>query len=71
VGFQDRAAPTSSSARPRRSIGSVVEAQSPIHTVLTITLGGEPVVVTLEPKKIAKFEVPATACEASTTMTIC
>jgi hypothetical protein len=37
----------------------VVEAESPIHTVLTVTMGSDPVRVTLEPGKVATFDVPA------------
>jgi hypothetical protein len=36
-----------------------VEAESPIHTVLTVALGAEPVTVSIEPKKIYTFEVKA------------
>lgn len=35
------------------------EAESPIHTVLTIALGSDPVTVTLEPGRISLFEVKA------------
>jgi hypothetical protein len=37
----------------------VVEAESPIHTVLTVTMGSHPVSVPLEPGKVVTFEVPA------------
>jgi hypothetical protein len=37
----------------------VVEAESPIHTVLTVTMGSDPVSVPLEPGKVVTFEVPA------------
>lgn len=36
-----------------------VEAESPIHTVLTVALGAEPVTITIEPKKIHTFDVKA------------
>jgi hypothetical protein len=35
------------------------EAESPIHTVLTIALGSDPVTVTIEPGKVSLFEVKA------------
>jgi hypothetical protein len=35
------------------------EAESPVSTVITITLGSTPVRVTLEPRKVASFDVPA------------
>jgi hypothetical protein len=34
-----------------------VEAESPIHTVLTVTLGAAPVTITMEPKKVYAFDV--------------
>jgi hypothetical protein len=37
----------------------LVEARSPIHTVLTVALGAEPVTVTLQPGKLAAFTVAA------------
>ena len=36
-----------------------VEAESPINTVLTVSMGAEPVVVPLVPGKVATFNVPA------------
>jgi len=36
-----------------------VEAESPIPTILTVSMGGESVVVPLTPGKIARFNVPA------------
>ena len=36
-----------------------VEAESPIPTVLTVSAGGDPVVVRLVPGKLARFDVPA------------
>jgi hypothetical protein len=36
-----------------------MEAESPIRTVLTISLGGSPVTIDLEPGRIATFELPA------------
>jgi hypothetical protein len=35
------------------------EAESPVPTVITIALGSTPVKVTLEPRKVATFNVPA------------
>jgi hypothetical protein len=37
----------------------VIEAESPIRTVLTVTMGGKPVSVSLEPHKVQTFDVPA------------
>jgi hypothetical protein len=37
----------------------VVEAESPIHTVLTVAMGSDPVSVPLAPGKVVTFEVPA------------
>jgi hypothetical protein len=36
-----------------------VEAESPIHTELTLSLGSDPVTVTLEPGKVQQFDVKA------------
>jgi len=36
-----------------------VEAESPISTILTVSMGGESVVVPLTPGKVARFNVPA------------
>jgi hypothetical protein len=36
-----------------------VEAESPIPTVLTVSMGADPVVVRLQPGRIEKFNVPA------------
>jgi hypothetical protein len=36
-----------------------VEAESPIHTVLTVSLGAEPVRVVIEPKRVYTFDVVA------------
>jgi hypothetical protein len=37
----------------------VVDAESPIPTVLTVAAGADPVTVTLQPGKVATFDVPA------------
>jgi hypothetical protein len=36
-----------------------IEAESPVRTVLTVSIGRAPVAVTLEPGRIATFDVPA------------
>jgi hypothetical protein len=36
-----------------------VEAESPVATVLTVSMGAEPVVVRLAPGKVSTFNVPA------------
>ncbi len=43
--------------RPVRHL--VVEAESPIRTTLTLALGGEPVTILLQPRKVVTLEVPA------------
>ena len=43
--------------RPVRHL--TVEAESPIPTTLTLTLGGEPVTTTLQPRKPVAFDLPA------------
>jgi hypothetical protein len=43
--------------RPVRHLA--VEAESPIRTTLTMSLGGDPVSVVVEPGRVTAFEVPA------------